>query len=152
MDRGLHSYVAWQRSVPAHDLLVVCFLMATMVIADGCGSGKPEIQFAPVSGKISYQGKPLSQGQIVMVHNSGKMGASEIGSDGSFRLEAPVGENLVMVDSRDQVILSQLSPKQGRPLKQPKSLIPEKYNDYVSSGLKLQVVEGGNVHDFQLAD
>jgi hypothetical protein len=122
------------------------------VLLTGCWPANVKDRTAPVSGKVMYKGKPLTQGQIVMVHNSGKMCASEIQSDGSYRLEAVVGENKIMVDSRDQKNLSQISPRQGRPLQRATSTVPERYSDYMSSGLKLMVVEGTNHHDFDLTN
>ncbi len=56
---------------------------------------------APVSGKVTYRGKPLPFGQIVMVHTAGPMQAGEIRSDGSYAIEAPVGENRVMIICQD---------------------------------------------------
>lgn len=122
-----------------------------VVLLGGCSSVDNETR-APVVGKVMYEGKPLSQGQIVMVHDSGKMGASEIQPDGSYRLEAVVGENRIMIDSRDQANLSQISPKQGRGVRLAPSLIPSRYSDYETSGLRLTVVEGSNSHDFDLTN
>jgi hypothetical protein len=135
----------------ARELLCVSFL-SCLTILPGCESSKTQVPFAPLSGKVTYQGKALPQGQILLVHSSGSMGASEIRPDGHYEMQAPVGENRVMVDARDQKNLSQISPKQGRPLQQAKSVIPARYNDYVSSGLKLKIVEGSNQHDFNLKD
>lgn len=113
----------------------------------GCQNSSDEVRFAPVNGKILYKGQPISTGKLVMIHSSGKAGACEIGPDGTYRLEAPVGENRVMIDDRDQQKLAQMSPAQAQRMP---SALPERFRDYMSSGLKLTVVEGNNQHDFNL--
>ena len=132
--------------------IIMALLVLYSVSLNGCSSAADETRFAPVTGKVTYKGKPLSQGQIVMVHDSGKMSASEIQPDGSYRLEAPLGENKVMVDSRDPQLRSQISPKQGRGGRLEPSLIPARYGDYESSKLQLTVIEGMNTQDWVLVD
>lgn len=117
----------------------------------GCSRGL-EAKLAPVSGRITYGGHPLSHGQIVMIHSSGRVGAGEIGADGRYQLQAAVGENKVMIQCADQPNLSQLSPTKGRALQLPRSLIPKRYTSYTSSGLRLTVVDGKNIHDWRLVD
>jgi hypothetical protein len=132
--------------------MIMALLVLYSVSLNGCSSVAEETRFAPVTGKVTYKGKPLSQGKIVMIHESGKAGAGEVQSDGTYRLEAVVGENKVMIDSRDQKKLSQSSPKQGRGVRLEPSLIPERYGDYESSKLQLTVIDGMNTQDWELVD
>jgi hypothetical protein len=110
------------------------------------------VKLAPVSGKVTYRGKALDHGQIVFVHDSGELGASEIAADGTYELKAAVGANRVMVECTDAPNLSSIDPKVGRPLRIPKSFIPEKYQDYQGSGLKMDVIDGPNEKDWTLVD
>ncbi|MEX0641101.1 MAG: hypothetical protein WD468_00290 [Pirellulales bacterium] len=87
-----------------------------------------------------------------MVHDSGQMGASEIGADGSYRLEAAVGPNAVLIRCRDEPNLSTMGADADRGFKRAKSLIPTKYENRNSSGLKIDVVDGPNEKDWALAD
>jgi hypothetical protein len=105
-----------------------------------------------VIGKVTYRNAALDHGQIVMVHDSGQMGASEIAPDGSYRLEAAVGENAVLIRCTDEPNLSTLGSKGDRSFKLAKSLIPTKYGDYHSSGLKAVVIDGSNKIDWDLSD
>lgn len=107
----------------------------------GCGSAKPEPQVAPVSGQVTYRGKPLKLGQVVLVHDSGKVSAGEIASDGRFKFDAIVGPNKVVIIC---------APDDGT--KDPKSLIPVKYTNDSTSGLTLDVVDGENQKDWELTD
>jgi len=119
----------------------------------GCG-GRPgrNVKLAPVAGKVTYRDKPLDHGQIVFVHDSGEMAASEIAPDGTYKLTAAVGINKVMVECTDAPNLSSIDPNVGRPLRIPKSFIPEKYQDYQGSGLKVDVIDGTNNKDWALKD
>ena len=133
--------------------VVNTFLVGTSCLMGvvGC-AGPPQPQVAPISGRITYQGKPLPQGQIVFIHSSGSMGAGEIGPDGTYRVMAPVGDCKVMITCNDEPNLSKLSPKFGRPVTLPRSLIPTRYNSYGTSGLKVTLVEGENKRDWELVN
>ena len=129
----------------------IWFLVAWLVLLLGCGKGQQRIM-APVAGRITYAGKALPHGQITMIHNSGQMGSGEIQPNGTYQLEAQVGENRVMIRCMDDPTFTQTNPAQGVPLKSYKSLIPAKYADYVTSGLTINVTEGQNSRDWKLVD
>ena len=131
---------------------IVALLALCSVSLSGCSSTADETHFAPVTGKVTYNGKPLSQGKIVLIHDSGKAGVGEIQPDGSYRLEAAVGENKVMIDSRDQQNLAESSPKHARGARVEPTLIPQRYGDYESSKLQLTVIDGMNTRDWDLVD
>ena len=130
-------------------VLIVCVAVGML----GCNERpKRNVKLAPVTGTVAYENKPLSHGQIVLVHDSGEMGASEIRSDGTYDLKAAVGKNRVMIECTDEPNLSEVDPKAGRALRMPKSFIPLKYRDYQSSGLTIDVVDGSNHKDWDLSD
>jgi len=52
---------------------VLLYGTACLLVAPGC-LGRPQVQVAPISGTVTYLGKPLSHGQIIFMHSSGKMG------------------------------------------------------------------------------
>lgn len=67
--------------VPAW-MLVSLFALTGLV---GCGSDSPHV--VPVKGKISYQGKPLTSGTVMLVPEGSGFGATgQIQPDGSFTL------------------------------------------------------------------
>ncbi|MBA3481830.1 MAG: hypothetical protein H0T51_08450 [Pirellulales bacterium] len=124
----------------------------SLAICIGCGT-KPAVEMAPVVGKVSYQGTLLKNGQVVIMDSTGHVSAGEIAADGTYRVEAPVGDVQVAVICRDEPNLSQLDPNVGRPLRtsgEARSLIPERYMSTASSGLSMNVAQGENVQDFKL--
>jgi hypothetical protein len=116
----------------------------------GCGKSRREIHFATVSGSLLYQGKLLTHGKVVMIHGSGKAGSGGIQSNGQYQLQAPLGENMVMVECRDEPNFSQVETGVGRDLRLPPSLIPERYSNHMTSGLTVTVVDALNVKDWLL--
>ena len=71
----------------------------------GCG-GSGARQVAPVSGVVTIDGKPLTQGTVTFVPTVGQSAKATINPDGSYVMTtysssdgAPVGENRVMVDA-----------------------------------------------------
>ena len=55
---------------------------------------------APVSGRATYNGKPVRAGQIVFMNATGYPAVAELDGDGRYHLEAAIGENTVTVESR----------------------------------------------------
>lgn len=134
--------------------LVISCVLST--IAVGCGgSGGPEM--ARVSGKVTYQGKPLTKGTIsfISADPNGTNANSVIGPDGSYSLQttnpndgAVVGEYRVIVSDVDPNALNTAAP--GEPVKKQERAIPEKYEKPDTSGLTRKVVSGSNTFDIAL--
>lgn len=134
-------------------LVISCVLSAFVV---GCGgSGGPEM--ARVSGKVTYQGKPLTKGTIsfISVNPDGSNANSVIGPDGSYSLQttnpndgAVVGEYRVIVSDVDPNALN--TPAPGEPVKKQERTIPEKYEKPDTSGLTKKVESGSNTFDIAL--
>ena len=131
-------------------LRVLCAGLLCVMGLLGCG-GRPEIKMAPIAGTVTYDGKPLTHGRILLMHRSGKMGSGEIGLDGRYRVEAPVGECNVMITCTEQPDRS--TPKPAWDDRQvPRSLIPQRYSNYETSGFKVTLVDGENTRDWKLED
>jgi hypothetical protein len=120
-------------------------LAMTVALVAGCGeSGASKY---PVTGKVNYQGKPLPLGTVMFVPDNGPPAMSMIGADGTYRLEATPGKQRVSVVA--------MPPQQGRPdptvdggidttgFPVPKSLVPQKYNEYRTSGIEVEVKPTG---------
>ena len=108
-----------------------------------------------MSGKVSYQGKPVPKGTIAFkpIARDGRNATGAIRPDGSFTLQteepedgAQLGEYRVTISAHDEAILD-YTPAQ--PVK-PKLLAPAQYENPETSGLKQTVVRGSNVFDFDL--
>lgn len=124
--------------------------MLLQVVLVGCETTDGDISHsAPVRGTISYRGKPLEHGVIVFLHSSGQAVGAEIQSDGTYSIDAFLGENRISVVSRNPDV----SNPGGRPAMLPgEDLIPGIYGDFETSGLMSKVVAGENVKDIGLGD
>lgn len=128
-------------------LPALCLTALLILIGSGCG-GKKEWPKAPVSGLVTFQGKPLDHGRIVFVHEQGHGGAGEIGPDGRYSLSGIIGQNRVTIECDDP---NRTTTVPGRPnMSIPASLIPERYSDHMQSGLCVDVHAGDNTADFDL--
>jgi hypothetical protein len=81
-----------------------CLVVAVLVLASGCGDGRP--QRVPVSGVVLIDGQPLSQGNIKFVPKSGRPSAGKIGSDGHFSLTCYDGNDGAIVGSHQVQVAS----------------------------------------------
>lgn len=73
-------------------LLVLAALLA--------GCSRPEVEFAPVTGRVFYHGRPLAGGTIVFTPDTergthGPQATAEIGADGRFTLRTAGKEGAV---------------------------------------------------------
>lgn len=124
-------------------LAVLCCLLV-LGAATGCGERGP--QMAPVKGKVVHKGQPLKFGGVIFQPlNKGAIAHGEIQPDGTFTLYthvegdgAIVGQHLVSVTCYE----GQNSDTGGNPDKERtlgRLLIPEKFTNCESSGLKAEV-------------
>ncbi len=136
------------------DLKGLAAVLALLGLA-GCG-GSEFADLAPVSGTVTYQGKLLERGRVVLLPTGGTPGPAAVGAirpDGSFRMKtlghngAAVGRHRVTVHLREE--LAEQPPYQVE-IVVPKSLIPEKYGKVDQSGLVIDVQDGDNVYPIKL--
>jgi hypothetical protein len=118
-----------------------------------CGQSGPEM--ASVSGKVTYNGKPVPKGAITFqaVDPSGRNATGAIEPDGSYTLQteqprdgALLGEYRVAISARDDEVLMYTPPK---PIP-PKRLVPAKYENPGTSELTATVKSGRNDIPFDL--
>jgi hypothetical protein len=113
----------------------------------GCGS-KP----GSVSGKVTYQGKPLTSGLVIFIDKDGRVSQpAGIEVDGSYVADnVPLGPVAVCVETHP---LSGGDGGPNAPQDQPRPRyvpLPAKYKDAKQSGLTLDVKPGPNVYDIEL--
>jgi hypothetical protein len=107
-----------------------------------CGRSFP---MAEVSGRVTYKGRPLPEGTIMFVPQTGFAAAGTIGPDGTYRLvSGKPGDGAVIGRHKVAVI----PPYQPQSRDYPK--FPLKYQDAETSGLVAEVKEGQNTLDFAL--
>ena len=113
---------------------------AGMVALSGCGPST-----ATVSGKVTYQGKPVVSGSVTVKAADGTVHQIGLNPDGSFRLDAvPTGPATVGVASPDPKPSSRFEKDDPR---RPEPVagwfpLPPKFADPATSGLTLTVGSG----------
>jgi hypothetical protein len=142
-------------------ILCLCGALLTA----GCGGGK-----GVVSGKVSYQGKPVSVGSVSFILEGGGVMSSPIEEDGSYTIRnVPPGTVKITVETtsaRPPSMQGSPGGKGGPPEfmmkyvkeKDPKLAergkkyvpIPEQYSDPAKSNLTFVVKSGKQQHDVDL--
>jgi hypothetical protein len=129
-----------------------CLLPLVLMAALGCGDGRVKLPSAPVTGMVSYQGKPLGMGRVIFLHPSGQAAAASLSAKGTFELVAFQGKNQVAIQCCEsaQSASSAETGAVGWPVK---SLIPRRYAEFATSGLTFDVEHGeNNKAEFTLKD
>jgi len=130
-------------------------LACASLVPVACGSTGPNM--ARVTGKVTYQGKPVPKGSVTFVSTAegGRNATGQLDPEGNYTLQteqpgdgALVGDYLVTIYAHDEPILDYI-PKKPIP---PKILTPTKYEKVETSGLKATVKSGSNKFDFDLTD
>ena len=144
-----------------------CGPVLLLLLAAGCSSK------GTVTGKITYQGKPLPAGWVTFMPEQGGGAFTSDIHDGEYKVtKVPPGPAKIAVDTPSesgppsQFIMkmqlpAEVQPK-GAPGQSPEEFgklsnapkpvpIPKKYRDPSTSGLSYTVTSGSQVHDIDLA-
>ena len=120
-----------------------------------------------VSGRVTYQGKPVPLGQIVFYPEKGRPATGSIGSDGSYRLTtfvtgdgAMLGRYRVTIEAmrttrggaRPKTLEDELhGVGQGSGQAVMEWLVPEKYSRQETTPLTVEVKSGQNTINLDLS-
>ncbi len=129
----------------------------------GCGgvAGRPPL--GRVSGKVTYNGQPVTTGSVIFTpsksDNGGHIATGPIGSDGSYSLTtfdtgdgAVIGQHVVTVESREKMSGPPMD-KQGRITYKPsKMTVPDKYTNPEKTPFRYTVEPSGNTINLELKD
>jgi hypothetical protein len=138
----------------AHKLLVIL----SLALLGGCGSR--QLPVAPAKGQVFYRGRPLEFGAVMFQPGIGPPARGVIQPDGRFQLST-YGANDGAVIGPHQVRITCFEsqrPAGGVPTRTKaeagvgKSLIPPKYTNFDSSGLRVEVKTANEPFLFKLAD
>ena len=124
----------------------VCFL-AALALA-GCSSDGPA-RFA-VTGKVTFQGQPVEEGQITFEDPAaGQVNSGKLGSGGSYSVELPAGDYRVSV-APPLVETPGTRDSPGDMVPKNVKNIPKKYWVPESSRLAAKVNSSARSFDFEL--
>ena len=125
------------------------WLAASIVLLAGCGDEAPPFEFAPVTGKVTYEdGSPL-QGKYQIINFTpvgikpvdgqyAPPASAKIEPDGTFKLASGQEDGAVVGQHKiTLVVFDEYGPS-------PKSMISKEYNDLSSTPLARDVKSGSN--------
>jgi hypothetical protein len=152
--------------IPRHPVPISAALLLLTLLC-GCGSGLPER--GKVTGKVTFNGKPVPEGTVTFYPKTGRSATGRIQPDGTYTLTtfdegdgAIVGSHEVTIEALrfaggprpktfEEEIATVKSGKGVNPAAmKPQWLLPEKYSVRGQSGLTREVTSGTNTIDFAL--
>jgi len=122
---------------------------ALLVLAvSGCGKKPPPI--APVTGTVTFEGKPLpGRAMIHFASESGFASSNELQPDGTFLLGSEHGKGIPPGKYLVSIAPPIPSPLEVKAPVQPNyEYIPQRYRDFPTSGFTAEVVADGT-NDFE---
>lgn len=134
----------------AQRLCSAMMLTAIALAGAGCGSDTSGPTTATISGKVTFHGEAVGEGSISFeAPASGHGGEAILESDGSYKIELPVGGYNVTIRPPMVEIPSDGTTDPSMEYKVVAN-IPEEYRSADTSDLKADVPESGATADFDL--
>jgi hypothetical protein len=138
-------------------VILASMSLCVLTAVAGC-AGEEQASVFPVSGKVTYRGKPLDTGRVVFnpLGNGLELAEGDIQPDGSYRLKTESGAEGA-APGEYKVTVHAFTPGVGEEgvdanYKPPKPLVPSKYLSMDASPLSKTVEKKENVIDLALTD
>jgi len=123
--------------------------MTTLAAILGCSSGSGPV--GDVSGKVTFEGKPVVEGTVSFLSDSGAGDEALLGAEGKYAVPRPLptGDYKVWILP---LVTKSIDPKTKRTVSdlKPAPDIPEKYRAQATSNLTAKVEKGKNVINFEM--
>lgn len=117
--------------------LVATATVMTVVWIAGCGAKDTGPATFKVTGKITFDSKPLETGEIIIRSEDGKHAAGSVITNGAYELRATEGRKIVEISALRDVPGKFKEENPGEKVPVREQMIPAKYNK--SSTLKIDV-------------
>ena len=137
-----------QQALRLTSVLLIVFCGCGLLLS-GCETGGDEREMASVSGKVTLNDKALDAGRVIFAHVEGPGAAADIQPDGTYSVEAAVGQTAVSIDHRTKPGPEPM-PGGREGLWIGESLVPEQYADAMTSGLSLDIKSGKNEFNIEM--
>ena len=103
-----------------------------VVLLAGCGGGQTEHETFLVKGKVTFDGEPVTEGNVLFEDSTnGRTGQGEIAADGFYRVRVTKGSYKVMVSPPTVEVDEGPDSPPSEDVKEVDN-IPEKYRGYQS--------------------
>ena len=121
---------------------------AAMLLAVAAGCGEKKSDAVSVSGRVSYQNKPMTSSALTFFPASGRPIAATVLSNGTYSSELPPGEYRVTID-----VGRNFPPgwKEGDPEPPPPIALPAKYSSRLNTPLKATVTAESDSQTIEFA-
>jgi hypothetical protein len=142
--------MSWQHLFRGPPTLLVSLALTAVLGAAGCAGGEKP---ASVSGHVTYKGKPVTSGTVVLVTSDGKVSdPGAVQPDGSYKIaHSPTGTLKVAFDNppphaSSGAKLPANDPENKANAEEAAHYVPTppKYKDAQQSGLTVQIKRGQN--------
>jgi len=126
-------------------------ILLTCLAAAGCGGGGPELAATgTVSGKVTFEGAPVTEGDVNFASSEGYAATVPLDSSGSFLIESlEIGTYTVFVTPPSPTEAPDSDPSEMAEPKQYDN-IPQGYREQTTSDLVAEVKEGDNTFTFKM--
>lgn len=147
MKEGRTLLYSNRRRLLFQTILPFVFLGALSLV--GCKSGSGPA--GEVSGKVTFEGKPVTEGTVTFQSDAGTGDEGTLNAEGAYSLKRPLPTGDYKVFILPPVVKS-VDPKTRRTVSDLKPMpdIPEKYRSQATSDLKAKIEPGKNVHNFEM--
>src|SRR5436305_5386198 len=140
--------------------VLTCLPLILLTALSGCGGGT-----ATLSGKVTYQGRTVTSGSVIVVHEDGTGRVGVIEPDGTYTVEGvkrghvkigvfspdPAHARSVLTPDANHAKAARTPTKGGRPAAKPKAAgwfpLPHSLGDPDKSGLTCEVTASHVEHD-----
>lgn len=124
--------------------LLASWLFCTIAaLVAGCSSS-PQFETAQAAGRVTLDGKPVTQGSVVFTPPQGWPARGELDAEGRFTLSTYETGDGAILGQHEIVVIAQSGPDPSEHFERPppaptKWLIPERYGSRTTSGLTYEV-------------
>lgn len=126
------------------------FSLTALIALGAAGCGPAPVETGTLSGKVTFDDKPVTSGKVQVQNESGTAFAAKTDGEGKYTVAepVPVGKYKVIVLPNDEAPPAGSVPPPPKP-KDTKD-IPEKYRQVLTSGLETTVNKGPNTYDVKM--
>jgi hypothetical protein len=119
---------------------IVAIGALSLAAVAGCGRPSYQLDTAPVKGKVTIDGQPLSSGYVTFVVSRGRASSAEIQPDGSFEMSTYEKGDGAQVGTHP-VVVTPVPPDEYQAGPKPIP-VPERYSRSGTSGFTAEVKPG----------
>lgn len=120
----------------------------------GCGESADAPPLGQVSGKITFENKPVTEGMVNFAGDNGFGSAAVIGADGTYSMSSQHGDGIPLGKYKVNITPPPFDPgppaADDAPVPPNPANIPAIYREFSTSGFTADVKEGDNTFDFDM--